>query len=257
MLEMFLDRINRIERSGSMKKKIMFVALAVVAMAWCPTAYADEGSDTVGWTPLAVDIWTLGRTNAHVIAIPPRDWNVAGLSLGGLHLGGNQSVYGAQINLVAGSAKSMYGVQAGLLNCAEECCALQSGAVNVFGDGMGLQVGAFNGIECTVAQYGLGMQTGVFNFMDYCHGAQFGLFNIMNKGGGALQVGFYNGPLVICAGGLNSGAGVQLGVFNYSIKGRYLQIGFINTADDSDCFQLGALNYHNNFVTPLVGWSFK
>ena len=33
MLEMFLDRINRIERSGSMKKKIMFVALAVVAMA--------------------------------------------------------------------------------------------------------------------------------------------------------------------------------------------------------------------------------
>ena len=89
MLEMFLDRINRIERSGSMKKKIMFVALAVVAMAWCPTAYADEGSDTVGWTPLAVDIWTLGRTNAHVIAIPPRDWNVAGLSLGGLHLGGN------------------------------------------------------------------------------------------------------------------------------------------------------------------------
>ena len=82
MLEMFLDRINRIERSGSMKKKIMFVALAVVAMAWCPTAYADEGSDTVGWTPLAVDIWVLGRTNAHVIAIPPRDWNVAGLSLG-------------------------------------------------------------------------------------------------------------------------------------------------------------------------------
>ena len=60
MLEMFLDRINRIERSGSMKKKIMFVALAVVAMAWCRTAYADEGSDTVGWTPLAVDIWTLG-----------------------------------------------------------------------------------------------------------------------------------------------------------------------------------------------------
>ena len=166
-------------------------------------------------------------------------------------------MYGAQINLVAGSAKSMYGVQAGLLNFAEKCCALQSGAVNGFGDGMGLQVGAFNGIECTVAQYGLGMQTGVFNFMDYCHGAQFGLFNIMNKGGGALQVGFYNGPLVICGSGINSGAGAQIGVFNYSIKGRCLQIGFINTADDSDCFQLGILNYRDNVVTPFLGWSFK
>ena len=79
----------------------------------------------------------------------------------------------------------------------------------------------------------------------------------MNKGGGALQVGFYNGPLVICAGGLDSGAGVQLGVFNYSIKGRCLQIGFINTADDSDCFQLGILNYRDNVVTPFLGWSFK
>ena len=245
-------------RNALLHKKIILVATAVVAMAWCPTAYANEGRDTVGWTPLAVDIWALGRTNVNVVAFPSRDWNVAGLSLGGLHFCENRSVYGAQVNLVAGSAKSMYGVQAGLLNHAEEGCAVQSGVINALGgDGLGLQVGVVNGIECNITRYGLDLQAGVFNIMDYCHGAQFGLFNLMNKGGEALQVGFYNGPLVICSGGIHSGGGAQIGVFNYIIRGRYLQIGFLNTAYNSDCFQIGLLNCRNNAVTPLLGWSFK
>lgn len=237
-------------------KKLVLAAIAVVSMTWRSTAYADKGNEAVGWTPLAIDIWALGRTNGQEIAFPPRNWNVAGLSLGGLHFGMNRSVYGAQMNLVAGSAKLMYGVQAGLLNGSEEGYALQSGVVNSFGDGMGLQVGIFNGRECNVAQYGSGLQAGIFNIMDNCHGAQFGLFNIMNHGGGALQVGLYNGPLAICSSGVNSGVGAQIGVFNYTIKGRYLQIGFLNIADDSNCFQIGLLNRRDNIVTPLLGWSF-
>ena len=259
-LATLLCKAPRVARRATRCLRYGCISIAVVAMAGRHPAYADGGGGTAGWTPLAVDIWALGSTNANAVAFPPRGWGVAGLSLGGLQFGMDRSIYGVQLNLLAGSAKSMHGVQAGLLNCAEGGCVVQSGVINALysdGVGLGLQVGVFNGMaEFHSDQEGFGLQAGVFNLMDDCNVVQLGLFNFANRGGRALQVGFYNGPLLICSSGLYSEGGVQVGVFNYTIDGKCLQIGFINTADRSRCFQIGLLNFHDNIITPFLGWSF-
>jgi hypothetical protein len=36
-----------------------------------------------------------------------------------------------------------------------------------------------------------------------------------------------------------------------------VQIGGLNLSDDGSCFQIGVLNFHNGWITPVLGWSFK
>jgi hypothetical protein len=61
-------------------------------------------------------------------------------------------------------------------------------------------------------------------------------------------------------GGLNvmQGCGLQVGAWNiFDEHSAAVQIGGLNLSDDGSCFQIGVLNFHNGWITTVLGWSFK
>lgn len=88
-------------------------------------------------------------------------------------------VVGVQFGIVGLSDGGMTGWQANWVNVTKEAMkGVQTGLVNLEGDGEGLQWAAVN-----VAEYHNGLQLALVNYARTLHGIQVGLVNIIKEGG--------------------------------------------------------------------------
>ena len=212
-----------------MKKMMMAAAFAAMVAAVVPKdAAASRSAD---WFPVSICL-----TMARPIPPFPCD-NVAGLSLC-LLSGEDCPVYGLQASCLSGCAESIYGVQIGAgYQCADDVYGLQVGGVNVTTNLRGVQVGGLNVMQ------GCGLQVGAWNIFDE-HSA-------------AVQIGVFNSHFWKIDWDKGSANSLQIGIANRADGGFRLQIGGFNLSDDGSCFQIGLLNFHNGWITPVLGWSFK
>ncbi|MBR3778012.1 MAG: hypothetical protein IKL02_10535 [Kiritimatiellae bacterium] len=211
-----------------MKKMMMAALFAAMVAAVSQDAAASRSAD---WFPVSICL-----TMARPIPPFPCD-NVAGLSLC-LLSGEDCPVYGLQASCLSGCAESIYGVQTGAgYQCADDVYGLQIGGANVTTNLRGVQVGCLNGMR------GCGFQVGAWNIVD--------------QTSSVVQIGAMNSHFWKMDATQSSASSLQIGIANRADGGSRLQIGGINLSDDGSCFQIGILNFHNGWITPLLGWSFK
>ena len=213
-----------------MNTRIMFVR-AVAGAAMVLLMNCAWGASSADWFPVSVCL-----TMARPILPFPCD-NVAGLSLC-LLSGEDCPVYGLQASCLSGCAESIYGVQIGAgYQCADDVYGLQIGGANVTTNLRGVQVGGLN------AMRGCGLQVGAWNIVDEASFAE--------------QIGVVNSHFWKMDASQSSARSLQVGIANRADGGSRLQIGGFNLSDDGSCFQIGLLNFHNGWITPLLGWSSK
>ena len=127
------------------------------------------------------------------------------------------NVAGLSLCLLSGEDCPVYGLQA---SCLSGC------AESIYG----VQIGA--GLQGADDVYGI--QIAGVNTTQNLRGVQVGGLNVMQ------------------------GCGLQVGVWNiFDEHSAAVQIGGLNLSDDGSCFQIGVLNFHNGWITPVLGWSFK
>ena len=211
-----------------MKKMMMAVGFAAMVATVPQSATASRSAD---WFPVSICL-TMARP------IPPFPCgNVAGLSLC-LLSGEDCPVYGLQASCIGGSAESIYGVQVGAgLQGAKEVYGLQVAGYNLSENLHGVQVGGLN-VMCG-------------------RGLQVGFWNIFDRNSAAVQIGAVNTHLWKVDWDKGSANSMQIGIINRADGGFRLQVGGLNSSDDGSCFQIGVLNFHNGWITPLLGWSFN
>ncbi len=140
---------------------------------------------------------------------------VNGIQAAWFGLASAKEVQGLQACIGATITDKVWGVQAAILNIAQQSWGFQPGGVNIIKDGKGIEGSLVN-----VSETYQGLQFGGVNITDNLKGFQASACNITK----------YT-------------KGLQFGLFNYSSEGA-AQLGVINIIEDSPIPFMPIFNYH-------------
>ena len=138
--------------------------------------------------------------------------------------------------LVSGAA-DVYGVAVGLLAVHQHSAVISASLANQVEDNYFLSLGF---IEASNRNFGVGI--GPFNMIERNYGVSVGLFNL--EDGLGYRSDKEPWPMVpgVQIGLVNFGGGIQVGVLNSSDNSAWLQLGLFNFSDEGR-LQIGLMNF--------------
>lgn len=234
-----------------MKKSIAVAVIGLaVGLGLSSVAHADDRAWP--WSPIGLGL-------AAPIQLPFMSSDVYGLRFGGF-LGYNRSMYGIDVGVVEMAEEDMAGLQAALFTWTDgDAYGVQLGAcANVInGRARLLQFGAVNydRADTKGVQFGLvnrdtefaGVQfAGIVNWNDTAsYGVQFGLVNAnQDEFSGASLAGLVNYS--------KTSTGLQLGLLNVAYEATGFQLGLINACDTMRGVQIGLVNLIAESTLPIM-----
>lgn len=230
-------------------KKMMKFALVALALSLVAPVMADEDEGSVGYTPVAVALWS-------PVQLP---WGQ-----------GNWDVFGLDLGIFYTDVAKMYGYNfAAAGTCREDVIGLTTTAIfnyansDVYGVRAGLGVNMCNG---TV----YGLEAGGFGYHRKIYGADIEFLGTMQEEACGLLIGGIVNLTEKETSGCTIAIGVNLapkaygaqiaGVFNQTEELHGCQIGLVNYARECPCgFQIGVVNIimdNQVKVLPLVNGYF-
>jgi hypothetical protein len=237
-----------------MKKLLVLSALAVMASgAFAKTVINEERHDV---TPIE---WGLASPLQLPCTVPYSAWRVWGVRFDAV-LARSLDVYGIDGGLVGLTYRDFAGIQAAAFNwVGDSAYGIQFGAFgNVAkGEAGGVQLAGFVN-DNAGEMFGI-QAAGLVNANGVFYGLQIASANVAT-GGCGLQLGIWNRTENEFTGGslgfvnyTENMTGVQFGFINYAVQtGEGLQLGVFNAAGQYEGLQIGLLNLINDGETPYI-----